>query len=109
MEETNSEAKNDKDEKYVKDKNDEKKENLCTESNDKELTKEHMFENTEENKLLRKFLTQWEKTYHTSKQKKKNEPTENQETSDVKEEKCKVIFGRKVYDFKSKRFTLSKK
>ena len=99
MEETISEKTN----------SEEKDEHPCMENRDEEQPKEHMFENTEENKLLRKFLTQWEKTYHTSKQKKKNEPTENQETSDVKEEKCKVIFGRKVYDFKSKRFTLSKK
>ena len=55
-------------------------------------------------KLLRKFLIQWEETYYKRKLKSKDV---YQEKHHVKEETCKTLFGKKVYDFKTKRFAFA--
>ena len=71
---------------------------------------EYQFDDTEDNKLLRKFLTTWDETYHNSKPVSKEEKSfratfEKQETNG--EDQSKLIFGRKIYDFKTKKFIRS--
>ena len=67
----------------------------------------------EDNKLLRKFLIRWEETYYEAKKDMtaasniKTEVVDTPKSSASKEEKVKNIFGRKVYDFKTKKFIKS--
>ena len=78
-----------------------------------ETWKAFEYNDNEDNKLLRKFLIRWEETYYEAKKDMAAASNMNTEVADVsksstsKEEKVKNIFGRKVYDFKTKKFVKS--
>ena len=78
-----------------------------------ETGKAFEYNDNEDNKLLRKFLIRWEETYYEAKKDMTAASNMNTEVADIpksstsKEEKVKNIFGRKVYDFKTKKFVKS--
>ena len=78
-----------------------------------ETGKAFEYNDNEDNKLLRKFLIRWEETYYEAKKdmtaasNMKTEVFDIPKSSASKEEKVKNIFGRKVYDFKTKKFIKS--
>ena len=78
-----------------------------------ETGKAFEYNDNEDNKLLRKFLIRWEETYYEAKKditaasNIKTEVVDTPKSSASKEEKVKNIFGRKVYDFKTKKFIKS--